>query len=48
VEGRFEAGRHEVLWDGTGRDGARLGAGLFWARFEAGGKALTKRVTVLR
>ena len=48
VEGRFEAGRHEVPWDGTGRDGARLGAGLFWARFEAGGKALTKRVTVLR
>jgi hypothetical protein len=48
TEGRFEAGRHQVPWDGTGRDGARLGAGLFWARLETGGRAFTKRVTVLR
>ena len=41
------AGRHEVVWDGTGEDGARLGAGLYWARLEAAGRVFTKRVTVL-
>lgn len=47
AEGERGAGRHEVAWDGTGEDGARLRAGLYWARLEAGGKVLTKRVTVL-
>jgi hypothetical protein len=48
AEGRYEAGRHQAPWDGTGRNGTRLGTGLFWARLEVGGKAFTKRVTVLR
>jgi hypothetical protein len=48
ADGWFEAGHHTVSWDGTDRDGARLGAGLYWARFAAEGKEFTRRVTVLR
>ena len=48
ADGTFEAGRLSVPWDGTGDDGARVGAGLYWARFEAGGRSFTKRVTVVR
>lgn len=48
ADGWFEAGDHAVPWTGTDRDGARVQAGLYWARFETGGKVLTRRVTVLR
>jgi hypothetical protein len=30
--GGLEAGPHELAWDGRGRDGARLGAGVYWAQ----------------
>jgi hypothetical protein len=48
ADGWFEVGNHTVSWDGTDRDGARVGAGLYWARLAAGGREFTRRVTVLR
>jgi hypothetical protein len=48
VDASIEVGRHTVAWDGYGDAGSQLGSGLYWARFEAAGKAITKRVTVLR
>jgi hypothetical protein len=48
VTGIQEAGQHRVRWNGRGDDGVALGAGLYWARLEYGGRSLTRRVTVLR
>ncbi len=48
LDRELEPGRHVVAWDGTGEDGAWLGAGLYWVRLEAGGRVLTRRVTLLR
>lgn len=35
VNGRFEAGSHEVDWDGLGEAGRSMGAGLFFVRLQA-------------
>ncbi len=48
ADGVYGAGRHGVTWDGTNEIGTRLGAGLYWARFEACGRVMTRRVTLLR
>jgi hypothetical protein len=48
VEGSLDAGRHDATWDLRDDSGARIGAGVYWARFEAGGKSLTRRVAVVR
>ncbi len=42
-----DSGRHVVGWDGAGDDGAALGPGLYWARFEANGRVIARRVTLL-
>jgi hypothetical protein len=48
VSGIQDAGDHHVRWDGRGENGGALGAGLYWARLEFGGRSITRRVTVLR
>jgi hypothetical protein len=42
------AGRHAVAWDGRDENGSPVGAGLYWARFQATGKVISRRITVLR
>lgn len=35
AEGRFAAGRHERVWDGTDDAGRRVAAGVYFSRLEA-------------
>ena len=47
ADGEFSAGVNRVAWDGRRADGGRLGPGVYWARFDAAGKRLTRRFVVL-
>ncbi len=44
----FGAGVASVTWDGRTDHGSRAGAGIYWARFEAAGRVLTRRLSLLR
>jgi len=44
----FGAGPGVVAWDGREATGALAGAGLYWARFEAGARAFTRSFALLR
>jgi hypothetical protein len=46
--GRREGGAHAETWDLCDAGGHAVGAGLFFARLEAGGRALTRRIAVVR
>ena len=47
AEGPREAGRHEVRWNATDASGARVGAGLYFARFSTPGLERSQRLIVL-
>lgn len=47
VEGAQPAGRHEVFWTPLDGAGARLPAGLYFARFATGSFVQTRRIAVL-
>ncbi len=42
------AGRHVVSWDGTGADGQRVAAGVYYYQLRVGDRSETRRVIVLR
>lgn len=44
----FEAGRHEIAWDGIDDAGHRVRPGLYFARLEAGGAAFSRRMVIVR
>jgi hypothetical protein len=47
ASGRFEAGRHQIAWDGR-RDGGGLApAGVYWVRFESGTQHAQRRLVRL-
>jgi hypothetical protein len=37
-----------AIWDGTGRDGHRLGSGLYFVTLDAGGRRTSVRLVSLR
>jgi hypothetical protein len=43
-EGRRDAGRHVVAWDGRGRDGVKLPAGTFFVRLRAGATSESRKL----
>jgi len=45
---RFAAGEHRLSWDGRADSGARLGSGLYFARFHAGSAQTTTKVFLTR
>jgi hypothetical protein len=45
IEGQRAAGAHEERWGGAGHNPA---PGLYFVRLEAGGRALSGRVTMVR
>jgi hypothetical protein len=48
IDGNFGAGRHEVVWRNTRRDGRRLAQGLYLLRLEAGENVATGKVIVAK
>ena len=46
--GVMEAGRHTLTWDGTGDEGWKVGAGVYFLRLEQGGKRATRKVILVR
>jgi flagellar hook assembly protein FlgD len=45
--GALSAGEHRVDWDGRDGGGAPAAAGLYFARVEAAGGAVTRRLAVI-
>lgn len=48
VQGRWDAGYHSVIWDGSNDRGAPATAGLYLARFKAGTYTKTIKMTLVR
>lgn len=48
ADATYDAGVHDVSWNGTDANGRQLDAGLYWARFSANGKTISKRVSVMK
>ncbi len=48
LNGEHEAGWHQAVWKGQNDAGARVGAGVYFVRFEAGGRKFQQRVVWLR
>lgn len=48
VDGRYDVGEHEVVWDGQDGRGAHVASGVYFVRFEAGGVVETRRVALVR
>ncbi len=48
VDAPFDAGRHDVVWDGTSDSGRSVAAGLYFYRMTADGKSEAKKVVVTR
>lgn len=44
----FPAGRHRLEWNGRDESGAAISSGVYWAKLEAGGQALSRRIHLLR
>ena len=47
ASGSADAGRHRMRWDGTDQSGARVAAGIYFARFHTTGFDRTVRLVVL-
>jgi hypothetical protein len=47
VEGAQPSGWHDVAWNGRDRAGGRVGAGVYFLRFEAGGVRETRKIVYL-
>ena len=48
VDEQLGAGRHTVEWNGTGRDGALVSSGVYFARLTAGAVAATRKMVVVK
>ena len=48
ADGMRDAGRQQIGWDGNGADGSPVGEGIYFARMEALGHALSQRVVMVR
>lgn len=48
ADGRYEAGAHDVRWNGTDAGGARVASGLYFYRLASNGVELTRKMTLLK
>ena len=48
VDQALPAGVHACIWDGRDEEGTALGAGMYFCRLEAGGRARTERMILIR
>jgi flagellar hook assembly protein FlgD len=47
INGNLQAGSHQVNWNGTGHNGQRLSAGVYYCRYTAGGQTSVKKLVIL-
>ncbi|GAB4371768.1 MAG: hypothetical protein Kow0042_14690 [Calditrichia bacterium] len=48
AEGRYPAGRHQVVWDGTDSGGQAVASGVYAYRLTAGNKVATRKLLLLK
>ncbi len=48
IDGRYNSGSHEVIWEGRGDDGREVASGVYFIQIEAGTRKQTQRVVILR
>ena len=48
VDREMSAGRHEIAWDGRADDNRSVASGVYFYKLEQPGKALERRMTLLR
>ncbi|HEY3216020.1 MAG TPA: LamG-like jellyroll fold domain-containing protein, partial [Candidatus Eisenbacteria bacterium] len=48
TQGDFPAGVHHVMWNATGSRGIPVSAGMYFVRFTAAGRVITKRFVIVR
>ena len=46
--GPFARGPHDVIWNGTNSQGARVGSGVYFYRLQSSGKTLTRKMVLLK
>ena len=47
-DGRLEAGRHDVVWDGTDRAGRTVATGVYFVRLDDGRQAVTRKAVLAK
>jgi hypothetical protein len=48
LNGTVDSGLHNVVWDGTGDAGRKVGSGIYWSQLKAGDYISTKKMVVLK
>jgi flagellar hook assembly protein FlgD len=48
VDGRLEAGRHGISWDGSDAAGVRRDSGVYFVVLDAAGQRLTRRLLLVK
>lgn len=48
VRGTLPAGSHTINWDGKNKEGEDVSSGIYYYRFEANDRAITKKMVVIR
>jgi hypothetical protein len=48
VDGVRQPGYHDATWDGTAASGKPVSSGIYFCRFEAGGRTMTKQMLLLK
>jgi flagellar hook assembly protein FlgD len=48
IDGRLDAGRHTVLWDGTDDRGRRVATGIYFCRLESTDSTNTLKLALVK
>jgi hypothetical protein len=44
----YDAGYHEVIWDGRNSSGENAASGIYFYRLDAGGKSISRKMVILK
>ena len=48
VDGKLEAGRHSVVWDGRNTSGRPVASGLYFSTLQTGDKTYTRKMAIVK